>query len=63
MFTYELQRRHPELTVLAVHAGMVRTGLGGTFPRVGRRHAASYDGAAVSRLWAATELLRGPFGQ
>jgi retinol dehydrogenase 12 len=102
MFTYELQRRHRELTVLAVHPGMVRTDLGRHFPRVqvaamhaisisaskgaapvvslasdpdvergayynrftpARSSAASYDGAAASRLWAATELLRGPFGQ
>lgn len=101
MFTYELQRRHPELTVLAVHPGMVRTDLGRHFPRLqvaamhaismsaskgaapvaslaaephvergayynrftpAQSSAASYDSAAASRLWTATELLRGPFG-
>ncbi|GAA5053531.1 NAD(P)-dependent dehydrogenase (short-subunit alcohol dehydrogenase family) [Thermocatellispora tengchongensis] len=34
MFTYELHRRHPELTVVAVHPGMVRTDLGRHFSRV-----------------------------
>jgi NAD(P)-dependent dehydrogenase (short-subunit alcohol dehydrogenase family) len=32
--TYELQRRNPELTAVAVHPGMVRTDLGRNFPRV-----------------------------
>jgi retinol dehydrogenase-12 len=32
--TYELQRRHPELTAVAVHPGMVRTDLGRHFPRL-----------------------------
>jgi retinol dehydrogenase 12 len=34
LFSYELQRRHPELTVVALHPGMVRTDLGRRFPRV-----------------------------
>jgi retinol dehydrogenase 12 len=34
MFTYELGRRHPELTAVAVHPGMARTDLGRSFPRV-----------------------------
>lgn len=34
LFTYELQRRHSELTVAAVHPGMVRTDLGREFPRI-----------------------------
>ncbi|MEX5709407.1 SDR family NAD(P)-dependent oxidoreductase [Parafrankia sp. FMc6] len=34
LFTYELQRRHPELTVAAVHPGMARTNLGRHFPRL-----------------------------
>jgi len=101
MFSYELQRRHPELTAVAVHPGMVRTDLGRHFPRlqVAAMHAISmsaqkgaapvvalaadadvqpgayydrfrpvqsspfsYDRAAVARLWAETERLRGPFG-
>jgi NAD(P)-dependent dehydrogenase (short-subunit alcohol dehydrogenase family) len=33
LFTYELARRHPELTVVAVHPGVVRTSLGRDFPR------------------------------
>lgn len=33
LFTYELHRRHPELTVVALHPGMVRTDLGRSFPR------------------------------
>jgi len=32
--SYEFQRRHPELTVVAVHPGMVRTDLGRHFPRI-----------------------------
>ncbi|HEY1625705.1 MAG TPA: SDR family NAD(P)-dependent oxidoreductase [Streptosporangiaceae bacterium] len=34
MFTYELHRRYPELTAVAVHPGMVRTDLGREFPRL-----------------------------
>jgi retinol dehydrogenase 12 len=34
LFTYELQRRHPELTAVALHPGMVRTDLGRSFPRL-----------------------------
>jgi len=34
LFTYELQRRHPELSVVAVHPGMVRTDLGRHWPRI-----------------------------
>ncbi|MEV6109830.1 SDR family NAD(P)-dependent oxidoreductase [Streptomyces sp. NPDC051940] len=32
LFSYELQARHPELTVVAVHPGLVRTRLGRDFP-------------------------------
>jgi retinol dehydrogenase 12 len=34
LFSYELQRRHPELSVAAVHPGMVRTDLGRHWPRI-----------------------------
>lgn len=34
LFTYELQRRHPELSVVALHPGMVRTDLGRHWPRI-----------------------------
>ncbi|MDI2127662.1 SDR family NAD(P)-dependent oxidoreductase [Yinghuangia seranimata] len=34
LFTHELHRRHPELTVTALHPGMVRTGIGRDLPRV-----------------------------
>lgn len=34
LFSYELQRRHPELSVVAVHPGMVRTDLGRHWPRI-----------------------------
>lgn len=34
LFTYELQRRRPEWTVVAVHPGVVRTDLGRQFPRL-----------------------------
>lgn len=34
LFSYELQRRHPELSVVAVHPGMVRTDLGRHWPRL-----------------------------
>lgn len=34
LFTYELHRRHPELTVAALHPGMVRTSLARQFPRL-----------------------------
>jgi retinol dehydrogenase 12 len=34
LFSYELQRRHPELSVVAVQPGMVRTDLGRHWPRI-----------------------------
>lgn len=34
LFTYELQRRRPDLGVVAVHPGVVRTDLGRQFPRL-----------------------------
>jgi NAD(P)-dependent dehydrogenase (short-subunit alcohol dehydrogenase family) len=34
LFTYELQRRRPEWSVVAVHPGVVRTDLGRQFPRL-----------------------------
>jgi NAD(P)-dependent dehydrogenase (short-subunit alcohol dehydrogenase family) len=34
LFSYELQRRHPELSVVAVHPGMVRSDLGRHWPRI-----------------------------
>jgi NAD(P)-dependent dehydrogenase (short-subunit alcohol dehydrogenase family) len=34
LFSYELQRRHPGLSVVAVHPGMVRTDLGRHWPRI-----------------------------
>jgi retinol dehydrogenase 12 len=34
LFSYELQRRRPELSVVAVHPGMVRTDLGRRWPRI-----------------------------
>jgi len=34
LFSYELQRRHPQLSVVAVHPGMVRTDLGRRWPRI-----------------------------
>ncbi|MFD8248887.1 SDR family NAD(P)-dependent oxidoreductase [Nocardia sp. NPDC059691] len=33
LFTYELRRRYPQLTVAALHPGFVRTDLGREFPR------------------------------
>jgi retinol dehydrogenase 12 len=32
LFSYELQRRRPDLSVVAVHPGMVRSELGRHFP-------------------------------
>jgi NAD(P)-dependent dehydrogenase (short-subunit alcohol dehydrogenase family) len=34
LFSYELQRRFPELAVAALHPGLVRTDLGRQFPRI-----------------------------
>ncbi|MFI7059591.1 SDR family NAD(P)-dependent oxidoreductase [Kribbella sp. NPDC050124] len=34
LYTYELQRRRPDLSVVAVHPGVVRTSLGRQFPRL-----------------------------
>jgi NAD(P)-dependent dehydrogenase (short-subunit alcohol dehydrogenase family) len=65
--TYELQRRHPELTAVAVHPGMVRTDLGRHFPRVrvAAMHAISLSarkGAApVIGLATAPELRGGAY--
>jgi NAD(P)-dependent dehydrogenase (short-subunit alcohol dehydrogenase family) len=67
MFTYELQRRHPELTAAAVHPGMVRTDLGRHFPRlqVAAMHAMSMParkGAApVVALAAEPEVRAGAY--
>jgi NAD(P)-dependent dehydrogenase (short-subunit alcohol dehydrogenase family) len=67
MFTYELQRRHPELTAVAVHPGMVRTDLGRHFPRiqVAAMHAISrsahYGGAPVAYLAAAPDISAGAY--
>jgi NAD(P)-dependent dehydrogenase (short-subunit alcohol dehydrogenase family) len=67
MFTYELQRRHPELTAVAVHPGMVRTDLGRHFPRlqVAAMHAMSMParkGAApVVALAAEPEVRAGAY--
>jgi len=49
--TFELQRRHPELTALAMHPGMVRTDLGRAFPRaqVAAMHAISRAAGAAGR--------------
>jgi len=46
----ELQRRHPELTVIAMHPGMVRTELGREFPRtrVAAMHAISTSARKAS---------------
>ncbi|GAA3147132.1 SDR family NAD(P)-dependent oxidoreductase [Nonomuraea roseoviolacea] len=34
LFTYELQRRRPDMTVVALHPGLVKTNLGRQFPRL-----------------------------
>jgi NAD(P)-dependent dehydrogenase (short-subunit alcohol dehydrogenase family) len=34
LFTHELHRRHPELTVVALHPGMARTNIGRSLPRL-----------------------------
>lgn len=49
--TFELHRRHPELTVLAVHPGIVRSNLGRAFPRlrVAAMHAVSIPARAAGR--------------
>jgi retinol dehydrogenase 12 len=60
MFGYELDRRHPELTVVAIHPGMVRTDLGRHFPRiqVAAMHAISLSAqkGAAPVVALATEL-------
>jgi NAD(P)-dependent dehydrogenase (short-subunit alcohol dehydrogenase family) len=67
MFSYELHRRHPELTVVAVHPGMVRTDLGRHFPRlqVAAMHAMSISarrGAApVAALATARDVADGAY--
>lgn len=67
LFTYELQRRHPELSVVAVHPGMVRTDLGRHWPRiqVAAMHAMSISarkGAApVVSLATAPAVERGAY--
>jgi NAD(P)-dependent dehydrogenase (short-subunit alcohol dehydrogenase family) len=67
MFTYELHRRYPDLTAVAVHPGMVRTDLGRHFPRVqvAAMHAMSMSvrkGAApVVSLAAGPEIRAGAY--
>lgn len=64
---YELQRRHPDLTVVAVHPGMVRTDLGRHFPRlrVAAMHALSISAAKgaqpVTYLAGAADLVGGTY--
>ncbi|MFI6599216.1 SDR family NAD(P)-dependent oxidoreductase [Nonomuraea sp. NPDC050536] len=63
MFGYELHRRHPELTVVALHPGMVRTNLGREFPRVqvalmGALSASAEHGAAPVAALAAEKDVR-----
>lgn len=48
LFTYELLRRHPSLTVAAVHPGMVRTDLGRDFPLAIRILGNAMAGSAAS---------------
>jgi NAD(P)-dependent dehydrogenase (short-subunit alcohol dehydrogenase family) len=53
LFTYELQRRHPELSVIAVHPGMVRPDLGRHWPRiqVAAMHAMSISARKEPSPW------------
>jgi NAD(P)-dependent dehydrogenase (short-subunit alcohol dehydrogenase family) len=67
LFSYELQRRHPELSVAALHPGMARTDLGRHWPRlqVAAMHAMSVSarkGAEpVVRLATAPAIERGAY--
>jgi NAD(P)-dependent dehydrogenase (short-subunit alcohol dehydrogenase family) len=67
LFTYELARRHPELTVVAVHPGVVRTSLGRDFPRplVIAFHtfalSAAHGAAPVVELATAAQLRSGTY--
>ncbi|GAA3734081.1 SDR family NAD(P)-dependent oxidoreductase [Plantactinospora mayteni] len=67
LFSYELQRRNPELAVVAVHPGMVRTDLGRHFPRiqvalVGAFSSSAAHGAKpVVRLATAPDVQRGAY--
>ncbi|WP_051021117.1 SDR family NAD(P)-dependent oxidoreductase [Nocardia araoensis] len=67
LFTYELRRRYPELTVAAVHPGFVRTDLGRDFPRarVALLHltalSARQGAAPVVHLATTRELVNGAY--
>jgi NAD(P)-dependent dehydrogenase (short-subunit alcohol dehydrogenase family) len=67
LFSYELQRRHPELSVVAVHPGMARTDLGRHWPgiQVAAMHAMSIsarEGAEpVVSLATAPAVERGAY--
>jgi retinol dehydrogenase 12 len=67
LFSYELGRRYPELTSVAIHPGMVRTDLGRHFPRlqVAAMHAISMSaqkGAApVVALAAEPDVTGGAY--
>jgi NAD(P)-dependent dehydrogenase (short-subunit alcohol dehydrogenase family) len=55
LFTYELQRRRPELSVVAVHPGMVRTDLGRQFPKL---QVAAVQAFALSARRGAEPVVR-----
>ncbi|AYY13743.1 SDR family NAD(P)-dependent oxidoreductase [Actinobacteria bacterium YIM 96077] len=67
LFTYELHRRHPELTVVALHPGMIRTDLGRNFPRVrvmlftAMLPPARKGAEPVVRLAAGSDLVNGAY--
>ena len=55
LFSYELRRRRPELTVAALHPGMVRTDLGRQFPRL---QVAAINALALSARRGAEPVVR-----
>ncbi|MEV0794907.1 SDR family NAD(P)-dependent oxidoreductase [Kribbella sp. NPDC050459] len=55
LYTYELQRRRPELSVVAVHPGVVRTDLGRQFPRL---QVAAVQAFALSARRGAEPVVR-----
>ncbi|MEV0801328.1 SDR family NAD(P)-dependent oxidoreductase [Kribbella sp. NPDC050281] len=55
LFTHELQRRRPDLSVVAVHPGVVRTDLGRQFPRL---QVAAVQAFALSARRGAEPVVR-----
>jgi len=56
-FTFECHRRHPDFEIVAVHPGVVRSGLGGRTPGSGPFFMIDNEAGAQAPLWCATQPI------